>query len=61
MPADDAQVQQGKWPGFKERKRRGCGHICRLDLDREERVGNPLTEGKMAGAGKEKGKMNGIR
>ena len=22
LPADDAQVQQGKWPEFKERKRR---------------------------------------
>ena len=66
MPADDAQVQQLKWPEFKERKRRGCGPICCPDLRGEERVGNPLTEKRrtMEGAAagrRKKGKMNGIR
>ena len=60
MPADDAQVQQLKWPEFKERKRRGCGPICCPDLRGEERVGNPLTERRrtMEGGRQEKEREN---
>ena len=62
LPADDAQVQQLKWPEFKERKRRGCGPICCPDLRGEERVGNPLTERRrrrtMEGGRQEKEREN---